>query len=70
MKAKVKDLGTDFQLKRVEIQADWDAKIATAEAEYQKKLMSLFIRPGMQFDEETIKRLKTEGKAYADELLA
>ena len=41
----LKDLDTDFELMRVELQAEKDANIATAEAEFQKKWSALFLRP-------------------------
>jgi len=66
--ARLKDLDTEFELKQVELQADRDAKIATAEAEYQKKWSSLFMRPGGPLTPETIKELEKEARAYSDEL--
>lgn len=65
---RLKDLDTDFQLKHVELQADRDAKIVNAEAEYQKKWSSLFMRPGGQWTPETLKEVEKEAKAYSDEL--
>jgi len=66
--ARLKDLDTEFELKQVELQANRDAKIANAEAEYQKKWASLFMRPGGQWTPEAIKELEKEAKAYSDEL--
>lgn len=66
--ARLKDLDTEFELKQVELQADRDAKMATAEAEYQKKWSSLFMRPGGPLTPETIKELEKEARAYSDEL--
>ncbi len=66
--ARLKDLDIEFELKQVELQADRDAKIATAEAEYQKKWSSLFMRPGGPLTPETIKELEKEARAYSDEL--
>ena len=65
---KVKELDVEFELKRVELKADGSAKVAVAEAEYQKKVASLFMKPGVQFDAETTKKMQADGKAYADEL--
>lgn len=64
----VKDLDTDFELKRVEFQAEKDANIATAEAEFQKKWSTLFLRPEGKMTEEILKDMEKEGRAYADEL--
>ncbi len=67
---QVKELDTDFELRRVELKADHDVRIAGAEAEYQKKLSSLFMRPGGEFDEQAMERMQAEGKAFADEQFA
>lgn len=67
---QVKELDTEFELQRVELKADHDARVAGAEAEYQKKLSSLFMRPGAEFDDQAIKQMQAEGKAFADELFA
>jgi hypothetical protein len=64
----LKDLDTDFELTRVDLQAEKDANIATAEAEFQKKWSTLFLRPGGKMTAETLKDIEKEGKAYADEL--
>jgi len=65
---QAEELTTEFELRSVELKAEHDIKVAGAEAEYQKKLSGLFATPGMEFDSQTLKRLKTESKAYADEL--
>ena len=67
---QVKELGTEFELSRVELKADHDARVAGAEAEYQKKLSGLFMNPGVEFDEQTIGQLQAEGKSFSDELFA
>ena len=67
---QVKELDTDFELRRVDLKADHDVRIAGAEAEYQKKLSSLFMRPGGEFDEQAMERMQAEGKAFADEQFA
>lgn len=65
---RVKAFDTDFELKRVELRADRDTKIAAAEAEYQKQIMGLFMNPDAGSNEAAIKNLETQGKAYSDEL--
>lgn len=65
---KVEEFDVEFELKRVELKADESAKVAVAEAEYQKKVAGLFMKPGVQFDAETTKKMQADGKAYADEL--
>ncbi len=67
---QVKGLDTEFKLRRVELKADHDVKVAEAEAEYQKKLSGLFINTGVAFDEQAIEQLQAEGKDFADELFA
>ncbi len=67
---QVKELDTDFEMRRVELKADHDVRIAGAEAEYQKKLSSLFMNPGREFDEQAMERMRAEGKRFADEQFA
>ena len=67
---QVKEFDIEFELTEVELKAEHDAKVAEAEAEYQKKLTGLFMKPGVTFDQETIDKLQSDGKAYADELFA
>ncbi len=64
------ELDIEFQLTKVELQSEHDAKVAEAEAENQKKLTELFMTPGITFDQETIEKLQSDGKAYSDELFA
>jgi len=65
---QVTEFDLDFELTEVELKSEHDAKVAEAEAEYQKKLTELFMKPGMTFDQATIKKLQSDAKAYADEL--
>jgi hypothetical protein len=67
---QVKELDTEFELQRVELKADHDVRVVGAEAEYQKKLSSLFMKPGIEFNEQTIEQLQSEGKHFSDELFA
>lgn len=62
------ELDTEFKLRRVELKAEHDARVAGAQAEYQKKMSGLFMTPGVEFNEQTIEKLQAEGKAFADEL--
>lgn len=61
----LRDLDTEFELTQVEIRAQRDAEIATVEAEYQRKLMSLFTAPGATGD---MQQLAEDNRAYAAEL--
>jgi hypothetical protein len=67
---QVTELDTDFELRRVELKADHDVRSAGAEAEYQKKLSSLFMTSGGEFDQQAMERMQAEGKAFADEQFA
>lgn len=64
----LKDLDTDFELQRVELQADKEAKVATAEAEYQKNWSALFLRPEGTMNKDALQETEKQGKAYADAL--
>jgi hypothetical protein len=67
---RAKDLDTEFELQRIELKADHDTRVAGAQAEYQKKMSGLFMRPGVEFDEQTVEKLQAEGRAFADEMFA
>lgn len=67
---QIADLNTEFQLKEVELGAERDGRVAGAEADYQKKISGLFMKPGLKFTPETIRKFRGEAKAYADELFA
>ncbi|MBU0674507.1 MAG: hypothetical protein KJ950_07695 [Proteobacteria bacterium] len=62
------EIDTEFKLKEIDLEAEYDANAAEAEAAYQKKLAELFLTPGVTFDQVTIEKLQADGKAYADEL--
>jgi hypothetical protein len=66
--ALLKEVDTEFELKQVDLQAERDAKIAQAEAEYQTKWSSLFMRPGGAMNMDALKEMEQEAKAYSDEL--
>jgi len=66
--ALLKDVDTEFELTQVDLQAERAAKIAEAEAAYQKKWTSLFIRPGGQMTMEALKEMEQEAKAHSNEL--
>lgn len=67
---RVTALNTEFELNRVELKAQHDARVAGAEAEYQQKLSELFMNTDSGFDEQTMKRLQAEGRAFADQLFS
>jgi hypothetical protein len=68
-RASLKDIDTEFELRRLDLQAERDSRIAEAEAEYQKKWSSLFQRSaGGQINPEALKEIEREAKAYSDQL--
>jgi hypothetical protein len=67
---RVKDLDTEFELRRIDLKADHDARVAGAQAEFQKKMSSLFMGPGVEYDEQAMEKLQAEGRAFADEMFA
>ena len=52
----------------MDLQGDKQAKVAVAEAEYQKKLTGLFLRPEGGSTNEALKNLEKQSKAYANEM--
>jgi len=66
--ALLKDIDIEFELTQVDLQADRAAKIAEAEAEYQKKWTSLFMHPGGAMNMDGLKKMEHEAKAHSDEL--
>ena len=67
---QLRSLDTEFELRRVELEADHSVRVASAEAEYQKKLMDMFMKPGASFTEEGIQQMQAESKVHADALFA
>ncbi len=64
----LKDVDTEFELTQVDLQAERQAKIAQAEAEFQKKWTSLFLRPGGQMNKDALKKMEQETKVHSNEL--
>ena len=65
---QVRSLDTEFQLRRVELNAEHNARVASAETDYQKKLSSLFMNPEGELTDEHIQKMQADQKAYADVL--
>jgi len=57
---KVRLIDTEFEFKLAEMEAARDAKIATAEAEFQKKRLALFTQTGVEYNEATIQKLEEQ----------
>lgn len=64
----LQDVDTEFELTQVDLQAERQAKIAQAEAEFQKKWTSLFLRPGGQMNKDALKKMEQETKVHSNEL--
>jgi len=67
-KTLLKEVDIDFELTQVDLQAERAAKIAEAEAEYQKKWTSVFMHPGGAMNMDALKKMEHEAKAHSDEL--
>ena len=64
--ARISDLNTEFELRRVELMAAHDARVAGAEADYQKSLSGLFmhpgvVHPGVEFNDEAVRQRVRDG---------
>lgn len=69
-RARAKALDAEYELRRVDLKAERDVRAAAAQAEYEKKIVGLFTRPNVTFDQRTIEQLQAEGRVFADELFA
>lgn len=67
---QVSDIKIEFDLKHTDLQADHETRVAEAATENEKKIMSLFVTPGIKFDEAALESLQNDAKAYSDELFA
>lgn len=65
---KLRQVDVDFELKKVELQAGHQAKVATAEAEFQKKLSAAMMAPGAQDLQQRMAQFEVEMKAMSSEL--
>ena len=65
---RVQELDKEFRLRRVELEAGHSARVAGAEAEYQKKLENLFANPDVEITDQTIQQMAAEAKTFADDL--
>ncbi len=64
----LKELDTEFELSRVDLQGDKQAKVAVAQAEYQKNFTSLFLLPEGESQKKALKDLEQRSKDYAKEM--
>lgn len=61
-----KGVDTELQLRKVDIKADRDAAVADAEAEYQSKIMAVYMNPEGANTTMTSEQLSADTKAHAD----
>ncbi len=64
------DLTIEFQIQEIELKAEHEARVAAAEAEYQKKVTGLFMTSGIELNEQSIQKYQADAKTYAAELFA
>jgi hypothetical protein len=64
----LEEIDIEFEFKQVELQADRNAKIAEAEAEYQTMWTSLLMPQGGQPPKEALKEIEEKAKALSDKL--
>jgi len=67
---QVKILDTELELRKVDINADHDAQVADAEAEYQSRIMSAYMNPEGAKTPATPEQLSADTKAHADTLFS
>jgi len=67
---QTKSLNTELELSKVDIRADHEARIADAEAEYQSRIMGVYMNPEAADKPETSEQLSADTKAHADEVFA
>jgi hypothetical protein len=65
---KLRQVDVDFELKRVALQAGHQAKVAAAEAVFQKQLSAAMTAPGPQGTQQRIAKLEAEVKSMSSEL--
>jgi hypothetical protein len=65
---KLRQVDVAFGLKRVALRAGHQAKVAAAEAEFQKKLSAAMTAPGAQDMQQRIAKLEADMKSMSTEL--
>ncbi len=67
---QTRNVDTELELRKVDIKADHDARVADAEAEYQSKIMSVYVNPESANSPRTPEQLSSDTKAHADTLFS
>ncbi len=67
---QTRSVDTELELRKVDIKADHDARVADAEAEYQSKIMSVYVNPESANSPRTPEQLSADTKAHADTLFS
>jgi hypothetical protein len=63
---QAKSVQTELELRKVDIKADHDARVADAEAEYQSKIMGVYMNPEAANSPRTAEQLSADTKAHTD----
>lgn len=66
----LKSLDVEFQLRKVDIKAEHDARLTTVESEYQASIMDAYMGTGGENAPQTSEQLGEKTKAYADKVYA
>lgn len=67
---QVRSLGTELELRTVDIKADHDARVADVEAEYQSRIMSAYMNPESANTPASPEQLSEDTRVYADTLFS
>ena len=67
---KLRSLDTELQLRKVDIKAEHDARLATVESEYQASIMDAYMGTGGENTSRTPEQLGEETRAYAEKVYA
>lgn len=67
---QVRNVDTELQLRKVDLKADRSARLADAEAEYQGKVMSVYMAPEGTETPRTPEQLSAETRAHTDKVFA
>ncbi len=67
---QARQMDTELKLRKVDLQADRDAQLADAEAEYQGKVMSVYMAPEESQTPRTPEQLSAETRAHIDKVFS
>jgi hypothetical protein len=67
---KARDMDTEYRLRKVDLKAQRNIKIAEAEAEMHQNTNQLFLNPQAMDNKEAMEKLKADMQAHADKVFA